>query len=226
MRPITSSPNDSGPAPVLILPSIVLVLVLVITCSTPVACFAVSFSLGDELVTIGQNFTGISGDSGVANPPDTMGAVGPTAFVELINGGYAVYDKSSSSTVLPPTTLNEFWNNAGVKSVSVTNPAFDPRVVYDPFSGRFFASSAEMAPPTNNLLLAVSNTSNPTQGWTGFSIKSPTEQRIADFPTLGFNSQGVYVSATTNTDPVQPPQISNLLVVPKADLLAASANDS
>ena len=223
MRAIAFSPNDSGPPPVLILPSIVSVLVLIITCSIPVACFAVSFSLGDELVTIGQNFTGLtSRESPGVFPPDTMGAVGPTAFVELINGGYAVYDKSSSSTVLPPTTLNEFWNNAGVKGVSVTNPAFDPRVVYDPFSGRFFASSADQPnQPNNNLLLAVSNTSDPTQGWTGFSIKTPTEQRTADFPTLGFNSQGVYVSATTNTTPVQTPQISNLLVVPKADLLAA-----
>ena len=59
MRAIAFSPNDSGPPPVLILPSIVSVLVLIITWATPAASFAVSFSLGDELVTIGQNFTGV-----------------------------------------------------------------------------------------------------------------------------------------------------------------------
>ena len=94
-------------------------------------------------------------------------------------------------------------------------------MVYDPFSERYLALSVDNLPNPIILLLAASKTSDPTQGWTGFSIKTPTEQRTADFPTLGFNSQGVYVSATTNTTPVQTPQISNLLVVPKADLLAA-----
>ena len=179
---------------------------------------AVSISLGDELINIGLNFTGSnSSQNGGTVPPDTMGAVGPSSFVELLNGRYAVYDKGSGALV-QSSTLDQFWTSARANPQGST---FDPRVVYDPVSARYFASSADNAQPSRNLLLAVSNTSDPTRGWTGFSITSdPTGQRKADFPTLGFNSQGVYVSATMNT-PTGGPQISNLLAVPKADLLAA-----
>lgn len=180
---------------------------------------ALSISLGDELVNIGLNFTGSNSNQTDGRvPPDTMGAVGPSSFVELLTERYAVYDKGSGA-LLKDSTLNQFWTSAGVAPKGDT---LDPRVVFDPFSGRYFASSADgLNATSNNLLLAVSNSSDPTQGWTGFSIKSdPTEQRKADFPTLGFNSQGVYVSATMNAQ-IPGSQISSLLAVPKTDLLAA-----
>lgn len=216
MRPIDLFPGPSGQLRTPRLLRTVRLLVLTITWATSVTSFAVSFSLGDELVTIGQNFTGLSG---AAIPPDTMGAVGPTAFVELINNGYSVYDKSSS-TVLQTSTLNQFWNDAGVKGVSFTNPAFDPRVVYDPFNDRYLAASVDNPNRPNNFLLAISKSSDPTLGWNGFAIQSDmTQQRWADFPTLGYNRDGVYLSA--NMIPVQGDQQANTIVaIPKTDLLA------
>ena len=73
---------------------------------------------------------------------------------------------------------------------------FDPRVLYDPVSQRWFASSAENAFVPNDILLAVSNTSDPTQGWQAISISSdPTGQTWADFPMLGINEDGVFIVA-------------------------------
>ena len=216
MRPNDLSPGESGqPRAPLLLP-IVRLLVLTITWATPAASFAVSFSLGDELVTIGQNFTGGSFATSGFFPPDTMGAVGPTAFVELLNGQYSVYDKNSGAR-LETSTLNQFWNNAGV---SPTRFAFDPRVVYDPFSERYLALSVDNSSEPNNFLLAASKTSDPTQGWSGVAISSdPTKQRWADYPTLGFNRDGVYLSA--NMFPVSASDQANTIVaVPKRDLFA------
>src|SRR5437867_12992203 len=49
---------------------------------------------------IGRNFTGSTfGFDSSAVPADANGAVGPSHFVELINGHYSVYDKSSGSRV-------------------------------------------------------------------------------------------------------------------------------
>ncbi len=145
-------------------------------------------------LTIGQNFTGstyLVDSSSI--PPDTMGAVGEDYIVELINGRYSVYSKSDGTRV-DSSTLNDFWSKAGV---TPTGPsAFDPRVVYDSSSERWFAASVDNAESDNNFLLAVSKSSDPTAGWTGFAIDSDSRnQRWADFPTLGFDKDGVYLAA-------------------------------
>ena len=67
---------------------------------------------GTPVVTIGANFEGANQGDASAVPPDTDGAVGPSQFVELLNGIYRVYDKSGN--VLQQSFLNDFWSSAGV----------------------------------------------------------------------------------------------------------------
>ena len=79
-----------------------------------IAGLASTSSISQAAVThsIGANFEGSNlGDSGYI-PPDTMGAVGPNHFVELLNGRYAVYDKAGAE--LSASSLNAFWSSAGV----------------------------------------------------------------------------------------------------------------
>jgi len=106
------------------------------------------------VVTVGTNFRGTSRSQSdlFFYPPDTMGAVGPNHIVELINGSYAVYNKSGS--VLSRISLNQFWQNAGATPAG--SYAFDPRVNYDPFSNRWFAASVDNTGGINNFLVAVS----------------------------------------------------------------------
>ena len=146
-------------------------------------------------LTIGLNFTGSTYlvDSGFF-PPDTLGAVGESHIVELLNGHYAVYRKSDGLRV-QTSSLNQFWIDAGAVPLG---SAEDSRVLYDPFSQRWFASSGDFTfNPANpdHLLLGVSNSSDPTAGWTGFSIpfSGPLGTGL-DFPTLGVNADGVYLS--------------------------------
>jgi hypothetical protein len=146
-------------------------------------------------LTIGQNFTAsIFLEDSERNPPDTMGAVGEEHIVELINGRYSVYRKSDGVRV-QTSSLNDFWTEAGVTPAG--GFAFDPRVLYDPFSQRWFATAVDNFGGDNNFLLAASNFPDPTAGWTGFAIDSDSlDQRWADFPTLGFDRDGVYLSAS------------------------------
>jgi len=175
---------------------------------------------------IGQQFTGSTRAQSGFIPPDTMGTVGPNHFVELINGRYAVYPKvavnnpNGTRTPLFASTLNAFWANAGAAH---TGPfAFDPRIVYDPFSQRFFAGATDNQRGNNSFMLAVSRTSNPLDGWSAFKIDSDTANvRWSDFPTLGFNANTVSMAANMFAQTGQTVgQQTTLLVVPKADLLS------
>ncbi len=170
--------------------------------------------------TIGSNFTGTSHSQSGFIPPDTMGAAGPNHVVELVNGRFAVYDKSGS--LQTSSSLNTFWGNSGAGHDG--SYAFDPRILYDSYSGRWFASSVDNAGGANNFLVAVSNTSNPTAGWSGFKIDADSDnQQWADFPTMGINADGLYVSA--NMFGISGGGFTvNTLVVPKSDLLSATPN--
>ncbi len=175
---------------------------------------------GAQALSIELSFTGstLFRDSFFI-PPDTMGAAGSDHFVELINGRYSVYRKTDGVRV-QTSSLNDFWRNAGVTPAG--SFAFDPRVTYDPASLRWFAASVDNAGGPNNFLVAVSNSSNPTQGWKGFAIPNDSNKsHWADFPTLGVNRNGVYVAA--NMFPITSFGVdTTVLVLPKADLIAGS----
>jgi hypothetical protein len=159
-----------------------------------------------------------------ALPPDCDGAVGPTHYVELINGRFSVFDKTIANMVQSFTDLM-FWRRAGV-TIPAGWAVTDPRVVYDSVSQRWFAVQIDFdmlgIVNSNHFLLAVSSTIDPTGAWKGVAITAdPTASSTADFPTLGLDSNGVYISGDLF-------DISNNLVgsilisIPKADLLGAS----
>ncbi len=169
-------------------------------------------------VAIGQNFTGSTFlvDSNFRTP-DTMGAAGLDHFVELINGRFSVYRKSDGVRV-QTSTLNQFWNNAGQTPTGISG-AFDPRILYDPHARRWYAVAVDNGGGANNLLFAISNTSDPTLAWTGFKIDSDADDsNWADFPMIGYNPEAVFLSA--NMPPLTAPQTRmSFVVVPKFSLL-------
>lgn len=191
---------------------------------------ALSLSASAEAATLGtglsisQDFTGSQFSYPGFIPPDTQGAVGPNQIAEFVNGQYNVYDKTNAQP-LDSSTLNQFWTKAGINNYS--NFTFDPRVLYDSSSNRWFAASVDNAGQPNNFLLAVSKTQDPTAGWTGFEIKSDsTNQHWADYPTLGLNQNGVYLAA--NMFPLLNSYASlatTIVAVPKSSLIAGTIDN-
>ena len=166
---------------------------------------------------IGQNFSdSFFGQSGFI-PPDSMGAVGPNDISVLINGQFAVYNRTGVQQVAK--SLNQFWLDAGVTPSG--NFAFDPRILYDKHSARWFATSVDNAGGANNFLVAVSSSSDPKGAWTGFAIDSDADDsHWADFPMMGLNNDVVTISA--NMFGIAPAATTTgFLVIPKADLTQA-----
>jgi len=155
----------------------------------------------------------------VGYPPDTMGAAGPEHVVTFTNGGASVFRKSDGMP-LSHVFLGQFWSDAGVANPFDT---FDPRVVYDPQSERFFAVSLNGRLVSNQILVAVSSTADPTEPWTGFALDSDsTDATWADFPTLGVDADTVTIASDMLAVGAEGlPIFVDVLVIPKSDLLAA-----
>ncbi len=176
------------------------------------------------VVQIGQDFTGstLFVDSS-ALPADGNGAVGPDHFVEFVNGRVSVYSKASGSRVQSMTDL-AFWRSAGV-TLPANLDVTDPRVVFDTGSQRWFASQVDYEASTsseltNRFLVAVSASADPTGPWKGFGfVADPVTGNGADFPTLGVDADGVYLSGDM-FDAAGHSLGSTLVAIPKNALLA------
>src|SRR5947207_3421427 len=149
------------------------------------ATVAIALAAGAPAVArgqfIGANFAGSNIDqlATAVIPPDTMGAVGDRYYTEFINGRFAVYRKSDGGLV-SATTDAAFWANAGVNLAGAD--LSDPRILFDHASRRWFAAQIDLPAPegavTNNFLLAVSNSADPTGGWTGLKIHSDSTNSL------------------------------------------------
>jgi hypothetical protein len=168
---------------------------------------------GGASLAIELSFVG----NGGGLPPDTMGAVGPEHVLEVTNDGVYVHRKSDGAA-LGGAGLSRFWLDAGIR----TSHAFDPRVVYDAESGRFFVVALDDGSSSREILLAVSRSSDPTDGFSGFAIDSDSADLTqADFPTIGVDADTVTIA--TDMHRIEQgglPVAVDVWILPKADLLA------
>jgi len=142
---------------------------------------------------IGLNFQSDNRSGGVtAFPPDTQGAVGPDHIVTFTNARYRTFNKLDG-TMLEDELLDDFWLSAGVTPIV---RSFDPRVLYDAEAERWYATSVDNPRQNNRILFAISQTADPTDGWTGFAVDSDSSNgRWADYPQMSFDDDGVYIGA-------------------------------
>ncbi|MEO8650306.1 MAG: hypothetical protein ABI539_14170, partial [Acidobacteriota bacterium] len=80
-----------------------------------------SFLAPDVMPTPIRNMDGIGfpGVSCNCAPPDTDGDVGATQYVQMVNNGYQVFNKSTGASVLGPSSVVSLW--AGFGGVCQTN---------------------------------------------------------------------------------------------------------
>ena len=136
------------------------------------------------------------GFDGVLNtgwtPPDPHIAVGPTHIVLMTNGAIAFFDKAGTRTFQDEIEgLFGFWGSLGTTSF-----VFDPEVLYDELSGRFFAMASEArASGRSFILLAVSDDSDPNGTWHKYRLESTSlAGDLLDSPNIGVDDQAVYVT--------------------------------
>jgi hypothetical protein len=143
------------------------------------------------LPRVGIRFPGFNSTLSLITPPDTMGAIGPRHFMEVINGNVSVYDRRSGLRVSRVSLPSFFSIVSGFK--------FDPRVLYDAPSGRWIASAARSpgnTPEPFGICLGVSRTDDPLGDWYQvFVYDALLPSTLHDFPMLGVGPKGIYVGA-------------------------------
>ena len=138
-------------------------------------------------------------------PPDPAGAVGPTHVVNVVNSHIEWYTKAGVRQNRQrlgfrtgPGAVGSFF-----ESQAPLTTTFDPKVIYDQYSGRFVVVTMERVdgiPNQSRVFLAVSDDSDPNGTW--FFQTLITEETIgvnqswADFPGFAVDSEAVYF--TTN----------------------------
>ncbi len=157
-------------------------------------------------------------------PPDTMSAVGPSSVVVAINGALGVYAKDGTRIGL--VSCNSFFAVPGTPYPR-GGGVYDQRVVFDRRSGRWFATTMERGvnQSNNDVILAVSTSSDPTQGWTKYVIPFGRAtvagvSYFTDYSTLGVDDNGVYFAA--RLFPSSGQSFTKIVITPKASLIAAS----
>jgi len=145
-------------------------------------------------------------------PPDQGLTVGNGFVLQTVNAALAIYDASSGALRQGPTALNQFFRlKPEISRANGTYGDFtsDPRAYYDSQVQRWFVTVVAMATnsetgifsaPTR-LLIAVSNTSDPTQGWKIYGIETTYDGSqgcpcFGDQPLIATDAHGLFI--TTN----------------------------
>jgi hypothetical protein len=138
---------------------------------------------------------------GAGHPPDTVGDVGPTHYIQSINSSVGVYRKSDG-VELAAFTLDTLMSQGNFGNICDTDNAGDPVILYDTFEDRWiitdFAFQMDLAgnvinPPGAFQCFAVSMDGDPiTGGWNFYSINATGG--LGDYPKLGVWTDGIYMS--------------------------------
>ncbi|HEY7349940.1 MAG TPA: hypothetical protein VH599_16600 [Ktedonobacterales bacterium] len=168
--------------------------------------------------------TASGGNQFSLEPPDQGLCVGGNFVVETINDVTAVYNRFSHQIVAGPTGLNEFFRlplaiDRGANPLVFGPFLSDPKCYFDTATGHWFMTILELDvdPATggftgpSHTFIAVSQTSNPTNAWSIFSIDTTDDSTngtpshancpcFGDQPLIGADAFGFYI--TTNEFPV------------------------
>lgn len=136
-------------------------------------------------------------------PPDPIGAAGPSHVIAVTNTSIEWFTKAGVNEVSKrlgkdgSTHVGSFF-----ESLAPLTGTFDPKVIYDQYNGKFVVVSLEQTTSpsqTSRILAAVSQTSDPNDGWYFTSINSKISisgnQTYADYPGLVVGTDAIYITA-------------------------------
>jgi hypothetical protein len=134
-----------------------------------------------------------------AIPPDSDAAAGPNHVVNVANKIIRFHEKNG--TVDFTDSLADFFSAESPDTLT-----FDPKVLFDPFEGRFLVVTLELEddgaggnPEVSEILLAVSDDANPNGAWCTTTIPGNTMiggvDQWADYPGFASDEEAVYITA-------------------------------
>jgi hypothetical protein len=130
-------------------------------------------------------------------PPDQALCTDGKFVLEAVNVAASVYDATSHKVLAGPVYLNSFF---GVATSDFTS---DPRCFYDPATQRWFVTMTDLGGPTTDLLLAVSQSADPTGSFNLYAINTINDgffgtcPCFGDQPLIGADDNGFYISTNS-----------------------------
>jgi hypothetical protein len=130
-----------------------------------------------------QNFDGGGNQQGVL-PPDTHGEVGPNYYFQDVNMNFSVFDKTGNLLLNAPNTT--VWSG-----MPNNYNGGDGVVNYDEQADRWLFTQLSYAGNSNWVMIAVSQTSDPTGSWYRWEYSFGTT--LPDYPKWGIWPDGYYM---------------------------------
>jgi hypothetical protein len=123
-------------------------------------------------------------------PPDTNGVAGATQYVQIVNEGFQVFNKTTGASVYGPAAITTLWSGFGGVCQSARDG--DPVVLYDQIANRWIITQFAGASVPTDECIAVSTTSDATGTWFryGFHLGS----NFFDYPKLAVWPDAYYMS--------------------------------
>src|SRR6266436_3819298 len=138
------------------------------------------------------NFDGIPFPGVACNcaPPDTNGEAGATQYVQIVNEGFQVFNKTTGASVMGPLGITTIWTGFGGPCETAGDG--DPVVLYDQLADRWVVSQFAGAGVPTDECVAVSTSSDAagTYNRYGFHLGS----NFFDYPHLGVWPDAYYMS--------------------------------
>ena len=137
------------------------------------------------------NFAGIPFPGVICScaPPDTNGEVGATQYVQIVNEGYQVFDKTTGASILGPASIVSIWSGFG--GVCQTSGNGDPVLLYDQIANRWLIS--QFANGLHDECIAVSTSSDATGTWNRYDFHL-TDTTLDDYPKIGVWPDAYYMT--------------------------------
>src|SRR5579863_360029 len=167
-------------------------------------------------VTIVRNFPADKGPGFRKPAPDVAAVVGPQHAATLDDRAFVVVEKATGK-VVKDLTQHEFWLSVQPQN-TLDLQANDPRILYDPISGRWIAWVQGIDPMHG--YLAVSTTADPTGTWKGLKFPIPPHNFGAK---AGLDKNGFYLTLHNGNNDTH--KAHTCYAIPKADLIAPSGPD-
>jgi subtilisin-like proprotein convertase family protein len=126
-------------------------------------------------------------------PPDTEGDIGPNHYVQWVNIGLRIFDKSGN-TVLGPVNGNTLWS--GFPGTCAAQNDGDPVVLYDSMAGRWLLSQFSIptgASGPSYECIAISTSGDPTGSYYRYEFQTHPAY-FEDYPHFGVWPDAYYMS--------------------------------
>jgi hypothetical protein len=124
-------------------------------------------------------------------PPGTVGDVGPSHYVQMVNSLFRIWDKAGNA-LTAPRKVSDLFASLGVPCG--TSNEGDPIVRYDGLADRWLLSEfCTVANPNTHRLIAISQTGDPTGAYFLYDFMMPND-KFNDYQKFGVWPDGYYMS--------------------------------